>query len=94
MYFILNDREHLGKFNLKNDEGVFLGYSCNSRAFCVYNMRPHSIIKSKNVVINDYKDFTDYSIEEERTSLLETLKDVTVTLIDRVIENVNLVNLL
>ena len=54
MCFILNDREHLGKFDSKNDEGVFLGYSNNSRAFRVYNMRTQNIIESANVVIDDY----------------------------------------
>ena len=29
--FILNDRENLGKFGAKSDEGIFLGYSINSR---------------------------------------------------------------
>ena len=28
--FILNDRENLGKFDAKSDEGIFLGYSVNS----------------------------------------------------------------
>lgn len=54
----MNDCEHLGKF----DEGAFLGYSNNSRAFHVYNVRTHSIIASANVV---------YAAEEEMP-----LKDV------------------
>ena len=29
--YILNDRENLGKFDAKSDEGVFLGYSTTSR---------------------------------------------------------------
>ena len=37
--YILNDREHLGKFDSKNNTGVFLGYSNNSKAYRVYNMR-------------------------------------------------------
>ena len=31
--YILNDREPRGKFNAKNDEGVFLGYYSNSHAY-------------------------------------------------------------
>ena len=54
MCFILNDREHLGKFYSKSDEGVFLGYFNNSRASRVYNMRTQNIIESANVVIDDY----------------------------------------
>ena len=30
---ILNDREHLDKFDSKSDTGVFLGYSINSKAY-------------------------------------------------------------
>ena len=37
--YILTDRENLGKFDAKSDEGIFLGYSVNSRAYRVYNKR-------------------------------------------------------
>ena len=57
----MNDCEHLGKF----DEGAFLGYSNNNRAFHVYNMRTHSIIAFANVVINNSQDFVDYAAKEE-----------------------------
>lgn len=30
--YILQDRKNLGKFDPKSDEGIFLGYSTNSRA--------------------------------------------------------------
>ncbi|XP_022891884.1 uncharacterized protein LOC111406737 [Olea europaea var. sylvestris] len=51
--YILRDRENLGKFESKSDEGVFLGYSRNSRAFRVYNSRTHVVMESINVVIDD-----------------------------------------
>ena len=35
--YILNDGENPGKFDAKSDEGIFLGYSTNSRAYRVYN---------------------------------------------------------
>nr|GEU45293.1 retrovirus-related Pol polyprotein from transposon TNT 1-94 [Tanacetum cinerariifolium] len=34
---ILNTIDHLGKFNGKDDEGFFVGYSTNSKAFRVFN---------------------------------------------------------
>ena len=37
--YILNDRENLEKFDAKSDEGIFLGYSTNSRAYKVFNKR-------------------------------------------------------
>nr|GEU77335.1 retrovirus-related Pol polyprotein from transposon TNT 1-94 [Tanacetum cinerariifolium] len=36
---ILNTKDHLGKFDGKADEGFFVGYSLNSKAFRVFNSR-------------------------------------------------------
>ena len=47
---MLNDRDHLGKLNSKSDEGVFLGYCTNSKAYKIYNMRTHSIVECKGFV--------------------------------------------
>ncbi|GJZ90573.1 putative ribonuclease H-like domain-containing protein, partial [Tanacetum coccineum] len=41
---ILNTLDHLGKFDGKADEGFFVGYSTNSKAFRVFNSRT-SIVK-------------------------------------------------
>ena len=35
--FVLNDREHIRKFDPNSDKGMFLGYSLNSKAYRVYN---------------------------------------------------------
>ena len=51
--YILNDRENLGKFDAKSDEGIFLGYSTNSRAYRVYNKRTKTVMESINIVIDD-----------------------------------------
>ena len=51
--FILNDKEQRSKFNGKSDEGIFLGYSLNSRAYKVYNKRTNSVMDSVNVVVDD-----------------------------------------
>ena len=51
--YILNDRENLGKFDAKSDEGIFLGYSINNRAYRVYNKRTKTMMESINVVIDD-----------------------------------------
>ena len=50
---ILNDRENLGKFDAKSDEGIFLGYFVNRRAYRIYNKRTKMVIESINVVIDD-----------------------------------------
>ncbi|XP_019189509.1 PREDICTED: uncharacterized protein LOC109183937 [Ipomoea nil] len=51
--FILKDRNPTGKFEPKSDEGYFLGYSTNSRAYRVYNKVTKSIMESANVVVDD-----------------------------------------
>nr|GFD02812.1 retrovirus-related Pol polyprotein from transposon TNT 1-94 [Tanacetum cinerariifolium] len=40
---ILNTLDHLGKFDGKADEGYFVGYSMNSKAFRVYNIRTRRV---------------------------------------------------
>ena len=51
--YILNDRENLGKFTAKSDEGIFLGYSTTSRAYRVFHKRTKTVMESINVVIDD-----------------------------------------
>ena len=38
--FILKDRENVGKFDSRSDEGIFLGYSSISKAYRLYNKKP------------------------------------------------------
>ncbi|GKC76577.1 putative ribonuclease H-like domain-containing protein, partial [Tanacetum coccineum] len=42
---ILNTLDHLGKFDGKADEGFFVGYSINSKAFRVFNSRTRIIVE-------------------------------------------------
>jgi len=51
--YILRDRENLRKFDPKSDEGIFLGYSTNSRAYKVFNKRTETVMESINVIIDD-----------------------------------------
>lgn len=53
--YILNDRDQRGKLDAKSDEGVFLSYSPNSRAFRVYNKRTQTVMEFANVVVDDFK---------------------------------------
>nr|GEV50946.1 hypothetical protein [Tanacetum cinerariifolium] len=47
---ILNTLDHLGKFDGKSNEGFFVGYSTNSKAFRVYNTRTRKV--EENLHIN------------------------------------------
>ena len=44
----------------KSDEGIFLGYSTNSRAYRVFNSKTKVMMESINVVVDDQQtDVTD-----------------------------------
>ena len=67
--YILNDRENPGKFNAKSDEGIFLGYSTNSRAYKVFNKCTKTVMESINVVIDDTISEKDIGDNGEGLSL-------------------------
>ncbi|GJV60350.1 putative ribonuclease H-like domain-containing protein [Tanacetum coccineum] len=46
---ILNTLDHLGKFDGKSDEGLFIGYSLSSKAFRVYNTRTKRVEENLHV---------------------------------------------
>ena len=50
--YILNDRENLGKFDTKSNEGIFLWYFTTSRAYRVFNKKTKTIMESINVKID------------------------------------------
>nr|GFA06797.1 hypothetical protein [Tanacetum cinerariifolium] len=56
---IFNTLDHLGKFDVKGDEGYFVGYSLTSKAFRVYNKR------TKKVEENLHVDFLDNKLIEK-----------------------------
>ncbi|GJV02838.1 putative ribonuclease H-like domain-containing protein [Tanacetum coccineum] len=46
---ILNTLDRLGKFDGKSDDGFFVGYSLNSKAFRVYNIRTRKVEENLHV---------------------------------------------
>nr|GEZ16471.1 hypothetical protein [Tanacetum cinerariifolium] len=50
---ILNTIDHLGKFDGKDDEGFFVGYSTNSKAFRVVNSRTRIVEENMHVKFSD-----------------------------------------
>ncbi|XP_070049707.1 uncharacterized protein [Nicotiana tomentosiformis] len=52
--FVLNNgKEALGKFDAKSDEGIFLGYSSQSKAYKVYNKRTQCVEERIHVIFNE-----------------------------------------
>ena len=43
----------MGKFDVRSDEGIFLGYSLNILAYRFYNLRTFTVMESINVVVDD-----------------------------------------
>ncbi|GJT74742.1 retrovirus-related pol polyprotein from transposon TNT 1-94 [Tanacetum coccineum] len=50
---ILNSIDHLGKFDGKADEGFFVGYSLNSKAFRVFNSRTRIVEENLHIRFNE-----------------------------------------
>ncbi|GJU29418.1 putative ribonuclease H-like domain-containing protein [Tanacetum coccineum] len=50
---ILNTIDHLGKFDGKADEGFFIGYSLNSKAFRVFNSRTRIVEENLHIRFSD-----------------------------------------
>ena len=63
--FILKDRENVGKFDSRSDEGIFLGYSSTSKAYRVYNKRTMKVMETVNVVIDESSDSSSLKGIEE-----------------------------
>ncbi|GKB17871.1 retrovirus-related pol polyprotein from transposon TNT 1-94, partial [Tanacetum coccineum] len=51
--FIHNHKDHLGKFDVKADDGYFLGYSSVLKAFKVYNTRRQQIEETYHVTFDE-----------------------------------------
>ena len=48
-----NGKDNLGKFDARSDEGIFLGYSLNSKAYRVLNKRTSMVEESIHVVFDE-----------------------------------------
>nr|GEV13206.1 putative ribonuclease H-like domain-containing protein [Tanacetum cinerariifolium] len=48
---ILNTLDHLGKSDGKSDDGFFVGYSLNSKAFRVYNIRTRKVEENLHITL-------------------------------------------
>ncbi|TYK01623.1 gag-pol polyprotein [Cucumis melo var. makuwa] len=80
--YILADREYHQKWNVKSDQGIFLGYSQNRRAYRVFNIKLGIVMETINVVVNDFEsNINQFNIEDDETSIIP---DVTSTLLKEI----------
>lgn len=52
-YYFQVTRDQRRKLNPKNDEGIFFGYSINSRAYHMFNYCTKYMMESINFIINN-----------------------------------------
>jgi len=63
----------------KSDEGIFLRYSTNSRAYRVFKSKTKAVMESINVVINDVPENIVPDVEPDvETSVQETVTPINV----------------
>ncbi|XP_070004927.1 uncharacterized protein [Nicotiana sylvestris] len=51
-YVLNNGKDQLGKFDAESDEGIFLGYSSQSKAYKIYNKRTQYVEESVHVIFD------------------------------------------
>ncbi|XP_070028621.1 intracellular protein transport protein USO1-like [Nicotiana sylvestris] len=52
-YVLNNGKDQLGKFDAKSDEGIFLGYSSQTKAYKIYNKRTQYVEESVHVIFGE-----------------------------------------
>ena len=56
--YIKNDRDNLGKFDAKADDGFLVGYSTVSKAYRVFNKRRQTLEETINVKFDEIDQFS------------------------------------
>jgi len=64
--------EDLGKFDTRSDEGIFLGYATQSKAYWCFNKRLKKFVESANVRVDENKEghsrFCGYDSDDQNES--------------------------
>lgn len=71
IFYILVDYEQKRKLDPKSDEEIFLGYSINRRAYCVFNKCIKSMMESPNVIVYDDQPKVISHEEEEESGFTD-----------------------
>ncbi|XP_057720282.1 uncharacterized protein LOC130934762 [Arachis stenosperma] len=62
--FILNIKENLGKFDPKTHEGIFLGYSTDSKAYRLYNKNSKTVKETMHVTFYESNSVPSVCIDD------------------------------
>ncbi|GJT10156.1 retrovirus-related pol polyprotein from transposon TNT 1-94 [Tanacetum coccineum] len=97
--FILNTKDYLTKFDPKSYEGVFLGYSQNSKAYIILNKHTRKIKESLNVTFNETpppsktSTLVDDDLDEEESIKATEKKNLENDIEDETLEVDKIVNI-
>ena len=71
--YIKNNDEHLGKYEDRDDEGIFLGYDANSKGYTCYNKRLHKLVDCIDIKIDEGIHVKDIQISSVERDTKDTL---------------------
>ncbi|GJV70821.1 retrovirus-related pol polyprotein from transposon TNT 1-94 [Tanacetum coccineum] len=97
--FILNTKYYLTKFDPKSYEGVFLGYSQNSKAYIILNKHTRKIKESLNVTFDETpppsktSPLVDNDLDEEEATKVIEKKNLENDIEDETLEIDEIVNI-
>ncbi|XP_058006836.1 spindle assembly checkpoint component MAD1-like [Hevea brasiliensis] len=79
-YILNNKKDNLKKFDVKSDEGIFLGYSMHSKAYRVFNRRTLLVEETIHVIFDETNNFLERKIvcdDDELGKIFGRKKDET-----------------
>ncbi|XP_077249810.1 uncharacterized protein LOC143889473 [Tasmannia lanceolata] len=88
----VGNEDNLHKFDLKSDDGIFLGYSNRSRAYRVYNKRTLIVEKAFHVKFDESQDPKSMINDDEEEDPPKSLENNESKDITKKLEEVNLGN--
>ncbi|GJX88890.1 retrovirus-related pol polyprotein from transposon TNT 1-94 [Tanacetum coccineum] len=97
--FILNTKDYLTKFDPKSYEGVFFGYSQNSKAYIILNKHTMKIEESLNVTFNEthppskISSLVDDDLDKEEAIKVTEKKNLENDIEDETLETDKIVNI-
>ncbi|GJV26043.1 retrovirus-related pol polyprotein from transposon TNT 1-94 [Tanacetum coccineum] len=97
--FILNTKDYLTKFDPKSYEGIFLGYSQNSKAYIILNKHTRKVEESLNVTFDETpppsktSPLVDDDLDEEEAIKVTENKNLESDIVDETLEIDEIVNI-
>ena len=67
--YIKNNDEHIGKYDDRVDEGIFLGYATNSKGYICYNKRLHKLVDCIDIKIDEGIHVNDIQISSVQPNM-------------------------